>query len=167
MESLKKSRKRESLTLSTHADNSIPKSSKKFVRKSWKSFGNIGVLELCHKMSFWVSWQFKFCQNLRFVTIWVFELSQFEFFSFFTIWAFELCHNLSFWVVLQSEFCHSLSFVTIWVFELSQFEFLSLSKFEFLSFVTTCVFELSSLEFWNVVTTWYFEFGHKLSWLEF
>ena len=53
------------------------------------------------------------------ITIWVFELSQFNFFSFaqfeflslVTIWSFKFCQKfflvLSVWVL---EFCHSLSF---------------------------------------------------------
>ena len=52
------------------------------------------------------------------ITIWVFELSQFNFFSFaqfeflslVTIWSFKFCHNLFFWVLSQFEF---LSFATI------------------------------------------------------
>ena len=48
------------------------------------------------------------------ITIWVFELSQFNFFKCCTIWVFELGYNLICQVLSQFVV---LSFVTVWVLE--------------------------------------------------
>ena len=84
-------------------------------------------------------WQSEF---LSFVTIWVFEFCQNNFFLLF-----ELSHNLCFWVLSQFKF---LSFVTIWFFEFCHnLTFQVLSQYVFLSFVTIGVFKFCHyLRFW-------------------
>ena len=94
------------------------------------SFVTICLFEFCHNLICWVLSQFELvtiwafnnlsCQDLSFVTIWVFEDCQNL--SFVTIWVFKTCYNLKVWVWSQFEF---LSLVTIWV----------------LSWVTILVFE--------------------------
>ena len=104
------------------------------------------VFEFCHNLSFLVLSQFEFCHNLSFVTIWVWVLSQFQFFfvfchsfrvlSQFEFWSlvtfffsnfFYCCHNLCFRFFVTIgvlDFCHNWSFkfcnnFNFWV--LSQF----------------------------------------------
>ena len=100
------------------------------------------VFKFCYILFFWVLSQFEFwfCHNefffFKFCHSFIFflVLSILEFLSFVTIWVFELSQFEFFLCLSQFEF---FSFITSWIFELSQFLY---------TFVTIWVFECFHLD---------------------